>query len=106
LMSAVPFLQQAQRIHLVVRQDSNQEGSGASAVETYLKQHRVDAPLKRHTALSSDSVGEALLSLAADTSADLLVMGCYSHSRARELVFGGASRTLLKSMTLPVLMAH
>ncbi len=106
LMAAIPFLQQAQRIHLVVRDDSSQEGAVASNVEAYLKLHAVQAPVKRHAALPSSSVGEALLSLAADTSADLLVMGCYSHSRARELVFGGASRTLLKSMTLPVLMAH
>jgi nucleotide-binding universal stress UspA family protein len=53
-----------------------------------------------------ESVGDALLSLAADTSADLLVMGCYGHTRAREWVLGGATRTVLKSMTLPVLMAH
>jgi len=42
----------------------------------------------------------------ADLGADLLVMGCYGHSRARELVLGGASRTVLGSMTVPVLMAH
>ena len=106
LTAAVPFLQQARHIHLVVQADSNQEGSGASAVEAYLKLHSVNAPVKRHMSVPDTSVGEALLSLAADVSADLLVMGCYSHSRARELVFGGASRTLLKSMTLPVLMAH
>jgi nucleotide-binding universal stress UspA family protein len=106
LMSALPFLQQAQRIHLVVQADSTQDGAAASSVESYLKLHDVRAPIKRHVALPTDSVGEALLSLAADTFADLLVMGCYSHSRARELVFGGASRTMLKSMTLPVLMAH
>lgn len=106
LSAAIPFLQQAQRIHLVVQADSNQEGSGTSAVEAYLKLHDINAPVKRHTSVPNASVGEALLSLAADTSADLLVMGCYSHSRARELVFGGATRTLLKAMTLPVLMAH
>ncbi len=47
-----------------------------------------------------------LLSRASDFEADLIVMGCYGHSRARELVLGGASRTILKSMTMPVLMAH
>ena len=106
LTAAIPFLQQAKRIHLVVRADSSQEGAAASSVEHYLKLHDVIAQVKRHTALPSASAGEALLSLAADTSADLLVMGCYSHSRARELVFGGVSKTLLKTMTLPVLMAH
>ena len=51
-------------------------------------------------------MGDTLLSLAADVDADLLVMGCYGHSRAREFVLGGASRTVLRTMTLPVLMAH
>ena len=44
--------------------------------------------------------------MAADLSADMLVMGCYGHSRAREWVLGGASRTLLASMTVPVFIAH
>ena len=47
-----------------------------------------------------------MLSRAFDLDADLLVMGCYGHTRARELVMGGMSRTVLASMTLPVLMAH
>ncbi|HEY1231506.1 MAG TPA: universal stress protein, partial [Ramlibacter sp.] len=42
----------------------------------------------------------------ADLGADVLVMGCYGHSRAREWLLGGASRTVLSSMTLPVLMAN
>ena len=44
--------------------------------------------------------------LAADVHADLLVMGCYGHSRFRELVLGGASRSILQHMTVPVLMSH
>lgn len=47
-----------------------------------------------------------MLSLAADTDAGLLVMGCYGHSRAREWVLGGATRSVLGAMTLPVLMVH
>ena len=47
-----------------------------------------------------------LLSLAADQRSDLLVMGCYGHGRAREWALGGVTRTMLSSMTLPVLMAH
>jgi nucleotide-binding universal stress UspA family protein len=69
----------------------------------------VRAPIRPHAPLpggGGSTAGEALLSLAADVGADLLVMGCYGHSRARELVLGGASRTVLRSMTLPVLMAH
>ncbi|CAN7593618.1 universal stress protein [Trinickia sp. LjRoot230] len=52
------------------------------------------------------SVGEMLLSRAADFGADLIVMGCYGHSRWRELALGGTSRSILQSMTVPVLMSH
>jgi nucleotide-binding universal stress UspA family protein len=47
-----------------------------------------------------------LLSLAADRSGELLVMDCHGHTRTREWVLGGATRRVLRSMTLPVLMAH
>jgi nucleotide-binding universal stress UspA family protein len=50
--------------------------------------------------------GKALLALAAEWQAGLLVMGAYGHTRLRELVLGGVTRTVLKSMTAPVLMAH
>jgi Universal stress protein family len=50
--------------------------------------------------------GEVLLSQAVDLGVDLLVMGAYGHSRVRELVLGGATRTVLNQMTLPVLMSH
>ncbi|SAL86899.1 UspA domain-containing protein [Caballeronia terrestris] len=52
------------------------------------------------------SAGELLLSRAADLGADLIVMGGYGHARWQELVMGGATRTILGSMTLPVLMSH
>jgi nucleotide-binding universal stress UspA family protein len=46
------------------------------------------------------------LSYAADCAADLIVMGGYGHSRLREFILGGATRGILQSMTVPVLMAH
>ena len=51
-------------------------------------------------------VGDALLNQANESGADLLVMGAYGHSRIREFVFGGATRSILETMTLPVLMSH
>ena len=51
-------------------------------------------------------VGQSLLASAKDFDADLLVMGCYGHSRLREFVFGGASRYVLQHMAIPVLMSH
>ena len=50
--------------------------------------------------------GDALLSRAADLSADLIVMGAYGRPRLRELVLGGVTRRLLRHMTVPVLMSH
>jgi nucleotide-binding universal stress UspA family protein len=52
------------------------------------------------------NVGRALLNRAIEHRADLLVMGAYGHSRMRELVFGGATRHILRHMTIPVLMSH
>ncbi len=106
LTAALPFLERARQIHLTCEADDGASAREASAVEDYLRCHGVQAPLRSHVSVLSEAPGEGLLSLAADTSADLLVMGCYGHSRARELVLGGASRTVLKSMTLPVLMSH
>jgi nucleotide-binding universal stress UspA family protein len=48
----------------------------------------------------------AVLSRTADWAGDLIVMGAYSHSRVREIVLGGMTRDMLRSMTVPVLMAH
>jgi nucleotide-binding universal stress UspA family protein len=70
----------------------------------YLGRHGVHARIAPRT--SSDDVGEALLSAASDAGVDLLVMGGYGHSRYRELVLGGVTATILRSMTLPVLFSH
>ncbi len=58
-----------------------------------------------HRAASGD-VGAALLTAAADLDAGLLVMGGYGHARYRELLLGGVTATILRDMTLPVLLAH
>ena len=47
-----------------------------------------------------------LLNHASDMGADLLVMGAYGHSRLREFILGGVTRSLLREMTLPVLLSH
>jgi nucleotide-binding universal stress UspA family protein len=54
----------------------------------------------------ADDVGWAILSHAADSAADYIVMGAYGHWRLRELIFGGTTRTMLNSMIVPAFMAH
>lgn len=104
--AAMPILQRAQQIHVVADLQAGSSRADAADLQTHLQRHGVEANLEFHPAVPPHTPGEGLLSLAADASADLLVMGCYGHSRARELVLGGASRTVLASMTVPVLMAH
>lgn len=105
---ALPFLRQAQEVKVVVFNADKQvnvhgEQPGAD-IALYLARHGVNLDVLQET--TDQDSGNALLSLAADTFADLLVMGCYAHSRFREVLLGGASRTVLETMTLPVLMAH
>ena len=104
--AAMPFLQRAVAVH-VVSWDAHEEAIGGERLDLpgYLKLHGIEASFHRQGAETND-MGELLLSRAFDLQADLLVMGCYGHSRAREWVLGGVSRTILQSMTLPVLMAH
>jgi nucleotide-binding universal stress UspA family protein len=105
--AALPWLQRARRIHLAVEAPDEGDSAAPAIAElrTWLALHDCAGQIA-HRPIDRDQPGEALLSMAADVSADLLVMGCFGHSRARELVLGGASRTILRSMTLPVLMAH
>jgi len=70
----------------------------------YLARHGISVNVTERRI--NGAVGEALLSTASDLDADLLVMGAYGHTRFREAMLGGATRTMLQSMTVPVLMAH
>jgi nucleotide-binding universal stress UspA family protein len=102
--AALPILQAAGAVHVAI-EDATQEGP-AGPLHGFFERHGVLNVQYESLGASSLAAGDALLSRAADLSADLMVMGCYSHSRAREVVLGGATRTVLKTMTLPVLMAH
>ena len=104
--AAVPFLQHAQHVHVAcwARGSDGGRASGLD-IEQYLQAHGVQPTMHRHNDEPGD-LGERLLSLAANVGAELLVMGCYGHARARELVLGGVTRTVLKSTTIPVLTAH
>lgn len=104
--AAVPILQRARRVHVLSWMEEQEGIDGARLdLDGYLKLRGIE-PVWHLEATEPDAVGELLLTRAFDLDADLLVMGCYGHSRAREWVLGGASRTVLGSMTLPVLMAH
>jgi len=103
--AALPWLRSARQIHVLSAGIDGAPIDSFDELRAFLHRHGVIAPLQTHRA-PGHAVGENLLSLAADVGADLLVMGCYGHSRTREWLLGGVTRTVLQSMTLPVLLTH
>ena len=107
VFDALPLLQRADRV-TVLEVDPEQGPEAAEnrvALCATLVDHGVTCEME--TAQSCHgNVGDALLACCERIRADLLVMGCYGHSRLREFVLGGATRHLLTDMTLPVLMSH
>jgi nucleotide-binding universal stress UspA family protein len=105
--ACLPLLRRAREVHVLGWGTDEAEVSGARmGLGSFLKLHGIEPTWHAGGSNEPDFLGELLLSRAFDLGADLLVMGCYGHSRAREWVLGGVTRTVLQSMTLPVLMAH
>jgi len=104
---AMPLLEQASAITIITVNEDKDVPADASAPHLVRYLARLDVP----TEISSVKTEQAntqssILSLAADESLDLLVMGGYGHSRLKEMVFGGVTREMLQSMTVPTLMSH
>ena len=107
IADAMPILQKAKRIDLLMvttGKTKSQRIAGTDMAQ-HLARHKLNVDLEQITAPDSD-VANVVLSYAADTTADFLVMGGYGHSRWREFILGGATRGILSSMTIPTLMAH
>jgi nucleotide-binding universal stress UspA family protein len=109
LNDALPILKLADSVTVLsVNPQPGRDGHGedpGADIGLHLARHGVPVEVQRTHAKGMD-VGEILLSRLADLGSDLLVMGAYGHSRLREFVLGGATRTLLAEMTVPVLMSH
>lgn len=106
---ALPLLKRADWVKVVWVNPQFEGGlardAPAADVCTALARHGVKCEATEAVRPRTD-VGKTLLACAREHGADLLVMGCYGHSRLREFVFGGASADVLEHMTLPVLMSH
>jgi nucleotide-binding universal stress UspA family protein len=103
---ALPLLQRAKMVELVTvaEQGKHNELAGADIAQ-HLARHGLAVEARQIVSQDARPV-DVILSHAADSSADLLVMGGFGHSRLREFVLGGVTRSILESMTVPVLMAH
>ena len=103
---AMPFLERAKAVEvLTIAEESKQEDIAGGDMVAHLDRHGI-ATSPRRTSMGEISIENVILSYAADSGADFLVMGGYGHSRWREFILGGATRGILASMTLPVLMSH
>jgi nucleotide-binding universal stress UspA family protein len=109
VFDALPLLQKARDVRVVwVNPQSERELAQdlpAADICVALACHGVKCQATEQVA-PRVGVGETLLACAKDFESDLLVMGCYGHTRLREFVFGGASRHVLTHMSVPVLMSH
>ncbi|HLT00597.1 MAG TPA: universal stress protein [Geminicoccaceae bacterium] len=106
---ALPLLKRAEVVGVVTvnpqeRPFGHGEQPGAD-IALHLARHGIKVEVQRVESRDID-VPNAILSHIADQGSDLLVMGAYGHSRLRELVLGGVTRTILSDMTVPVFMAH
>ena len=107
VVAALPLLRKAARVHVLTWGGTRQPAPGPLAdLPAWLGSHGIRAATSHEGGDEPSDLGEMLLSRCADLGADLLVMGCYGHSRSREWLLGGVSRTVLASMTLPVFMCH
>jgi len=104
---AMPLLAKARTTEVVTVTDGSRDQDEIPGIDfaKHLARHGITVELKRVVRGDVD-VANVILSHAADTSADLIVMGGYGHSRLREFVLGGATRGLLQSMTVPTFMSH
>jgi nucleotide-binding universal stress UspA family protein len=103
---AMPFLKRAGTVEVVIVTEHGRSDEIAGAdIAQHLARHGLAVEVKLIVAPDAKTA-DILLSHAADTSADLLVLGGYGHSRLREFVLGGVTRSILEAMTVPTLMSH
>ncbi len=105
IQDALPFLEKAEKVVLFSAGDAGQCAAGVADATAYLTAHNV-AVHRDHYALRGPDAGQAILRAARRHEVNLIVMGAYGHSRLHEWTFGGATRTVLQSMTVPTLLSH
>jgi len=106
---ALPLLKRAEKVMVLTLNPAGlgkgEETRPGDRLLAHLRRHGIEAESHELTA-DHISAEDFILSRAVDEGADLIVMGAYGHSRAREVVLGGATRGMFKHMTMPVLMSH
>ena len=102
---AMPFLAQAEQVLVLSIEEGMVPGPSAAEVAQNLVRNRIQAR-SRHAQAAGRGTGAAILEEAAAAGADLLLKGAYTHSRLRQMIFGGATSHILGAAEIPVIMAH
>lgn len=106
---ALDLLSSADDVHVVlvdpVEGDSEQGAEPGADIATYLARHGVKVTVDRLPS-QGRTIAATLRQHAVDVSAELLVMGAYGHSRLRERIFGGVTKSIVDEPSLPVFMAR
>jgi nucleotide-binding universal stress UspA family protein len=103
LAAALPVIADAKEV-LVLHAGSTLDPGRLERVNAYLAWHGITS--RREELGEEDSAGVLIADRAAEIGASLLVMGAYTHSRARELVFGGVTRHMLQAAQVPLFLSH
>ncbi|MEN5157398.1 universal stress protein [Achromobacter spanius] len=110
LADAAPLLQGASHVVVLTMDEGaatrNVESIPFEDLATYCVAHGIPAPDHVRRDIKGVGVGSTILNAAADYSADLIVMGAYGHSKFREWAMGGATASILRSMTVPIMFSH
>lgn len=106
---ALPLLKRVKSVTvLAIDPSESPHGHGeqpGADIAQHLARHGIKVEIDTYSVPHANPA-DVLLSRAADYGSDLIVMGAYGHSRVRELVLGGVTRSMLQQMTVPVLMSH
>jgi len=103
--ASMGLIEGAEKVLILSINGDDAPSNVAAQLSDYLAWHGVSAEIET-APVSESQVGETVLKKSCDWNADLLIMGAYTHSRLRQLIFGGVTRHVLAEATLPVVMVH
>ncbi len=110
LSDALPLLRAASSVVVLTMDEGDSQTKDAAItfadLTAYFAAHGLPVPESAQRDIKGVGVGETILNAAADFSADVVVMGAYGHSKLRQWAMGGATSSILRFMTVPVLFSH
>ncbi len=105
LAMSMPLLSLAEQVRVLTVAGAMVSGPDGEAITQHLKRNGVNAE-SVHVERGEPSPGKQILAEAASFDADLVIKGAYTHSRLREMIFGGATSHLLTEAKIPLLLVH